>query len=175
MPHATIVYGTLTDDDLPALTATLADAGIEGVDPVLTPSGTVYFVLTKPTKRGNDLGYNPELRDRVAAAVDEAGWKRVQGHGVLLDLTGPPDPEDGSPARELWTTQQVADYLGITRDSARKQLSRWGITAAHRYWESVGGYGKRNLLHSLFLSTEVRAAHAARPGRGARTDRAAEK
>ncbi|KMS78360.1 hypothetical protein ACH49_16720 [Streptomyces leeuwenhoekii] len=87
-----------------------------------------------------------------------------------MSLVAAPAPEDGTPQEELWTTQQVADHLGITRDAARKQLSRWGITAAYRYPE------ERNLYGSLFLASKVRTAHASRPGKGARTDlRAPEK
>lgn len=154
-----LVFGTLTQEDKPAIAAVLEEAGIEGVEASLSQSGTVFFVFTKSTPRGNDPMQDPELRQRIVTAFKEAGWT---WEGPVT-LVAAPVPSDGTPAPELWTVQQVADYLGITRDAARKQLSRWGIEAAFRYHE-------RNLLCSLFRSTEVRAAHGARPGRGARTD-----
>jgi hypothetical protein len=154
------VFGTLTMEDKPAIAAVLEAAGIEGVEASLSQSGTVFFVLTKPTGLGNDPMQNPELRQRIVTAFEEAGWT----WGPALSLVAAPAPEDGTPQEELWTTQQVADHLGITRDAARKQLSRWGITAAYRYPEA------RNLYGSLFLASKVRAAHASRPGKGSRTD-----
>lgn len=154
------VFGTLTVDDKPAIAAVLEEAGIEGVEASLSRSGTVSFILTKPTGLGNQVEQKPELHQRIVAAFRDAGWTWV--HDVALAAA--PTPEDGTPQEELWTTQQVADHLGITRDAARKQLSRWGITAVYRYAEA------RNLYGSLFLASLVRAAHASRPGRGARTD-----
>jgi hypothetical protein len=154
------VFGTLTMEDKPAIAAVLEAAGIEGVEASLSQSGTVFFVLTKPTGLGNDPMQNPELRQRIVTAFEEAGWT----WGPALSLVAAPAPEDGTPQEELWTTEQVADYLGITRDAARKQLSRWGITATYRYPQG------RNLYGSLFLASQVRSAHVSRPGRGARTD-----
>jgi hypothetical protein len=154
------VFGTLTRDDKPAIAAVLEEAGIEGVEASLSRSGTVFFVLTKPTATGNDPMQDRELRQRIVTAFKDAGWTWVRD----LVLVAAPAPEDDTPGEELWTAQQVADHLGITRDAARKQLSRWGITAAYRYPEA------RNLYGSLFLASQVRAAHASRPGKGARTD-----
>jgi hypothetical protein len=61
-----------------------------------------------------------------------------------------------------WTIAQVADHLGITVKAADKQLRRWGIGAVARQ----PGRGGMN----LYDADAVRAAHAGRPGRGARTD-----
>lgn len=64
----------------------------------------------------------------------------------------------------LWTIAEVAAYLGVKPGSARGTLSRWGVRAVDHH---VDGNGR---AHSLYNPDEVRAAHAARPGRGARTD-----
>lgn len=69
--------------------------------------------------------------------------------------------------RELWTIDEVAAFLGYSGDaatgSARKTMSLLGVTAVAR---QPGRGGK-----SLYDADRVRAAQAARPGRGARTDR----
>jgi hypothetical protein len=154
------VFGTLTIDDKPAIATVLAEAGIEGVEADLSPSGTVSFWMAKSTATASDTMPNRELRQRIVTAFKEAGWMWVRD----LVLVAAPAPENGTPQEELWTVQQAADHLGITRDAARKQLSRWGIAAAYRYPQG------RNLYGSLFLASQVRAAHASRPGKGARTD-----
>ncbi|MEU8136089.1 hypothetical protein [Streptodolium elevatio] len=67
---------------------------------------------------------------------------------------------------ELWTIDQAAEHIGAaSTGSARKTLSRWGVTAVgyQRHPES-GRPAAR------YLADDVRAAHANRPGRGARTD-----
>ena len=69
---------------------------------------------------------------------------------------------------ETWTLTQVAAHLGFggtsatAAGSARKQLSRWGITAVGR---APGRGGE-----SLYDADQVRVAAEQRPGRGARTD-----
>lgn len=67
--------------------------------------------------------------------------------------------------QNLWAIDQVAAFLGVKPGSARGTLSRWGVKAVeHR--QIPGGR-----VQAYYDSDEVRAAHAARPGRGARTDR----
>ncbi|MBQ0974575.1 hypothetical protein KBZ00_26105 [Streptomyces sp. RK31] len=66
---------------------------------------------------------------------------------------------------ETWDVQQVADYLGINPASVRRQMSRWGIQRAGT------GASQAGRMTALYNAAKVRAAHAARPGRGARTDR----
>jgi hypothetical protein len=67
---------------------------------------------------------------------------------------------------ETWTIDQVADYLGAaSTGSARKTLSRWGVSAIGRQPGRAGA--------SLYDPAQVRAAKDAAPGRGARTDRKA--
>jgi hypothetical protein len=65
---------------------------------------------------------------------------------------------------ERWPVTQVAELLGFTgasaAGSARKQLSRWGLSAVGR---APGRGGE-----SLFAADQVHAAHAARPGSGRR-------
>lgn len=64
---------------------------------------------------------------------------------------------------DLWTIDQVTAYLGAaSTGSARRTLSRWGVQAVARQ-PGRGG-------QSLYDPVEVRRAHAARPGRGTRTD-----
>lgn len=64
---------------------------------------------------------------------------------------------------ELWTIATVAEHIGATTTgSARKTLSRWGVKPVSR---EAGQHGQ-----SLYDPAQVRAAHDARPGRGARTD-----
>lgn len=64
---------------------------------------------------------------------------------------------------ELWTIATVAEHIyASSTGSARKTLSRWGIKPVSR----EAGQGGQ----SLYDPAQVCAAHAARPGRGARTD-----
>jgi hypothetical protein len=60
---------------------------------------------------------------------------------------------------------QAADHLGLaTAASARRTLSRWGVAVA-KY-----EIGKSGRPEARYDAQKVRAAQAARPGRGARTD-----
>ena len=73
-------------------------------------------------------------------------------------------------AAELWTIEDVAAYLGVKPSSARGALSRMGLHAS--------GYRPHPDSHraqALYDPKQVRAANAARPGQGARTDRETEK
>ncbi|MER7688808.1 hypothetical protein [Streptomyces sp. NPDC097610] len=64
---------------------------------------------------------------------------------------------------DRWTIAAVAEHIGATTaGSARKTLSRWGVKAVGR---EAGRSGE-----SLYDPKQVRAARAARPGRGTRTD-----
>ena len=63
---------------------------------------------------------------------------------------------------EQWTTVEVATHLGVAPESVRNTLSRLGVKAVARQ------PGRSGL--NLYDAAEVRAAAAARPGRGARTD-----
>lgn len=66
---------------------------------------------------------------------------------------------------ELWSIGEVAEHIGASSNgSARKTLSRWGV-AAVAYERGPSGRAE-----ARYGADEVRAAHAARPGRGARTD-----
>lgn len=68
-------------------------------------------------------------------------------------------------ASELWSTTEVAAYLGYSgpsaEGSARKQLSRWGLTSAGR---EVGRRGQ-----SQYVAAQVRERHENRPGSGRRS------
>ncbi len=68
-------------------------------------------------------------------------------------------------ARELWTAQEVADFLGLAATGpARGQLSRWGIRAVEYQ------RGENGRPEARYDAEQVRTAKATRPGRGARTD-----
>lgn len=66
--------------------------------------------------------------------------------------------------KRLWTIAEVAEHLGAaSTGSARKTLSRWGVTAVARQPGRAGA--------SLYDPEQVRTARASAPGQGARTDR----
>ncbi|MGP3737965.1 hypothetical protein ACTWJ9_33180 (plasmid) [Streptomyces sp. GDS52] len=118
-------------------------------------------------------------RDAVLAYMRDAGqpmdvkaWDTLRGTGHLPEpdryvLRRPqwrPETIDAYLARdrELWPLSRVAEVLGYSGQSAtgsaRKQLSRWGITAAGR---APGRGGE-----SLYAADQVEAARTHRPGRG---------
>lgn len=67
---------------------------------------------------------------------------------------------------ELWTIDQVADYLGAaSAKSASRTLSRWGVSAVDYVPHPVSGRPQ-----ARYPADAVRDAKAARPGRGSRTD-----
>ncbi|MFB8241983.1 hypothetical protein ACFC58_36160 [Kitasatospora purpeofusca] len=67
---------------------------------------------------------------------------------------------------ELWTIDQVADYLGAaSAKSASRTLSRWGIRATRYTPHPASGRPRAE-----YPADDVRAAAANRPGRGTRTD-----
>lgn len=72
-------------------------------------------------------------------------------------------PEEGD--RGLWSIAQVAEHLGtVSTGSARRSLSRWGVSAVE-YRKGPSGR-----TEARYNAEEVRAAAANRPGRGSRTD-----
>ena len=66
---------------------------------------------------------------------------------------------------DLWTIDDVAAYLGIKPTSASGALSRMGVRA-----HSFRPHPTSHRAQALYDPEQVKAAHAARPGRGARTD-----
>ncbi|MFF2731828.1 hypothetical protein ACFVS9_28455 [Streptomyces sp. NPDC058008] len=121
-------------------------------------------------------------RDGVLAWMRDAGqpmdikaWDTLRGTGFLPEpdryvLSKPqwrPETIDAflSRDRELWPVSKVAEFLGFegpsASGSARKQLSRWGVTAAGR----ASGRGGE----SLYAADQVQALQAHRPGRGRRS------
>jgi len=68
------------------------------------------------------------------------------------------------PDPETWDINQVAAHLGQTPAAARRTLSRWEVRACGERRLESGRIG------SVYDADQVRAAHAAAPGRGARTD-----
>lgn len=73
-------------------------------------------------------------------------------------------------ADQLWTIEDVADYLGVKPSSARGALSRMGVRA-----HSFRPHPASNRAQALYDPERVRVARADRPGQGARTDRANER
>jgi hypothetical protein len=67
---------------------------------------------------------------------------------------------------ELWTIDQVVEYLGAASSgSARRTLSRWKVQA-HDFQPHPTSSRPR----ARYRAAEVRAAQVGRPGQGARTD-----
>jgi hypothetical protein len=67
--------------------------------------------------------------------------------------------------REIWSAEEVRGFLGASSTgSARRTLSRWGVEAA-AYRRGAGGRAE-----ARYDAEEVRAAKAARPGRGVRSN-----
>ncbi|MEU6058031.1 hypothetical protein [Streptomyces sp. NPDC047097] len=66
---------------------------------------------------------------------------------------------------ELWTVNQVAEHLGVKPPSARGWLSRRGIAPTE-----YRPHPTSRRPQALYPVADIRAAHAAMPGQGARTD-----
>lgn len=67
--------------------------------------------------------------------------------------------------RELWTTTQAAEHCGVKASTFRdyRSKSQLGVPAPVGSQPGRGG-------QDLYDADEIRAWHANRPGRGARTD-----
>lgn len=66
----------------------------------------------------------------------------------------------------LWTIEEVATHINASSTgSARRSLSRWGVTAFD-YQPNASGR-----VRARYSAGDVITAHAQRPGQGARTDR----
>lgn len=120
------------------------------------------------------LQVSVELRDAVAGKWAWFGLPGA-GHMAMWEKGGFDDFDDALAdaigrlsESQLWTIGDVAQHLGASSTgSARKTLSRWGVTAVARQPGRAGA--------SLYDPNQVRAAQEAAPGQGARTDRATEK
>ncbi len=69
---------------------------------------------------------------------------------------------------ELWTTTQCAEHVGVTPGTWRHYVSV--RTQPHLRPPAAVGRQPGKAGESLFPADQVRAWHAGRPGRGARTD-----
>lgn len=67
---------------------------------------------------------------------------------------------------DLWTIDDVADYLGVRPSSARGALSRMEVRA-----RSFRPHPTSRRAQAVYDPEQVKAAIAERPGKGARTDR----
>ncbi|MGP4027294.1 hypothetical protein [Actinomadura sp. 3N407] len=94
--------------------------------------------------------------ERQASKIPE-GW-HVIGPDPHTPVAGAQQPA------EDWFAEDVAEHLGIAVSGVRTTLKRLGVRP-YRH-ESAPGGGVR----AVYAAAAVRAAHAARPGRGARTD-----
>lgn len=66
---------------------------------------------------------------------------------------------------DLWTIDDVAAHLGIQPSSARGALSRMGVRA-----HSFRAHPESHRAQALYDPQQVKAANAARPGKGHRSD-----
>lgn len=120
--------------------------------------GRVFYALTGISARDGDIDEALQEAKQLLAA---AGW-RLAGAWEAADnaylVTVERIDED-----EEWTLEETAARIGATSTgSARKMLSRWGVTAVRR----EPGRGGQSIYNAL----QVLAAKGARPGQGARTD-----
>lgn len=116
------------------------------------------------------LRANLQLRDAVAGQWE---WNGLPGAAEMAPWTegGFHDFDDAVEAAigrltetRLWTIADVTAFLeASSTGSARKTLSRWGVTAVARQPGRAGA--------SLYDPEQVRAARASAPGQGSRTDR----
>lgn len=94
--------------------------------------------------------------ERQAAKLPE-GW-HVLGPDPHTRVADPEQPADD------WYSEDAAAHMGIAVSGVRTTLKRLGVRP-YRH-EPLPGGGVR----AVYSAAAVRAAHAARPGRGARTD-----
>lgn len=66
--------------------------------------------------------------------------------------------------KSLWSIHKAAEYLGLQRNAASRQLSRWGVKAV-RYEPGPSGR-----VEARFDPEQIKSAAARRPGRGHRSD-----
>lgn len=157
----------------PLLNLTLCADDLDETEAV----GHYAIRITRPLTRliadRDDAGAREELKALLAPSgpmgnQSQGAWHRLLewlpvaaacstvGDIPALELSGQRGPV------ELWTVSMVAKYLGYTgaaaNGSARKQLSRWGITSEGR---EPGRRGE-----SQYPADQVKAAHASRPGSG---------
>lgn len=139
-----------------------------------TATGRVPSADAAATDRYLDRSRVLDYMMDAGQAMSPQAWDTLIGTGHLPEpdryVLGRPQwkPEtiDAYLSRgpELWPLSKVAEALGYNGPSAggsaRKQLFRWGFTAAGR----VPGRGGE----SLYAADQVQAAHAHRPGSGRR-------
>ncbi|MFF8829351.1 hypothetical protein [Streptomyces sp. NPDC015131] len=142
------VYGRSVDRPVPSRAAAAADR-------YLTRDAAIRALGLTPH------GWDTLRRAKHLPAPD----RYVQGQPEWLE-----DTIDAyrTRERELWPISRIAEYLGYSgtpataRASARRQMGLWALPCEGR---APGRGGE-----SLYAADQVQAAHAARPGQGARTD-----
>lgn len=118
-----------------------------------------------------------DLRDQIKTATDasdgdydiDAIAEDIQGKYGTVDIDTIPTDEFWTIVGDhsLWTIEEVATHIGAnSTGSARRTLSRWGVTAFD-YQPSASGR-----VRARYSAGDVITAHAQRPGQGARTDKA---
>ena len=113
-----------------------------------------------PPDPGEVFAHDFALRARFAHGSARTRFLRRHvaepANGELLQLQRAP--------RELVTAEQAADLIGASSaGSARRTLSRWGVTAVDHRPSAAGR------LQALFDADQVRDAHRNRPRRGRRS------
>ena len=99
--------------------------------------------------------------ERQAAKIPD-GW-HIIGPDPHTRVAAPEQPAEDWYAED-WYAEDVAEHMGIAVSGVRTTLKRLGVRP-YRH-EPLPGGGVR----AVYSAAAVRAAHAARPGRGARTD-----
>lgn len=94
--------------------------------------------------------------ERQAAKIPP-GW-HIIGPDPHTRVADPHQPADD------WYAEDVAQHLGIAVSGVRTTLKRLGVRP-YRHEPAPGGG-----VRAVYSAPAVRAAHAGRPGRGARTD-----
>jgi hypothetical protein len=118
-----------------------------------------------------------DLRHQITTATDasdgdydvDAIVEDIQAKYGTVDIDAIPQDEFWAIVGDhaLWTIGEVATHIGASSTgSARRTLSRWGVTA---FDYQPGSTGR---VRARYRAGEVITAHAQRPGQGARTDRA---
>lgn len=140
----TTIDGVITYEIRPALGDHADDYDLEAI------AAEAYTRVIDLNSAGQEID-NTARYEQILEGEDF--WAVVAKHEIETSSNG-----------ELWTAAQAAAHLGITRDAARRQLSRWGIRRAGT------GESEAGRLTALYPAAEIRARHATRPGPGARTD-----
>ncbi|MUN41387.1 hypothetical protein [Actinomadura litoris] len=134
-------------------------------------SGEEHAVYGDPARDGQPVRREWGAWDRFYADSPEDAYGYLERQAAKIpadwEIIGP-DPhervtEHEQPVEE-WRASDVAEHMGIALPSVRPTLRRLGVRP-YRHEPAPGGG-----VRAVYSAAAVRAAHANRPGRGARTD-----